>query len=158
MRKIKFLIKLLREGKLELVASNENIAKAYRQRSNESLVSAKTLLKIGNLKDSVALSYYAMYHYLLAILFRIGIKSENHTASIILLKEIFDIDNSVILKAKSERIDKPYYVDFGISHVEAEQTIITAENFISVLEEVLATLGEGRIGNLRKKFEEITKK
>ncbi len=89
MKKINFLIKLHREEKLQECEPSENVTKAYLQRSNESLSSAKILLKIGNIKDSVALAYYSMYHLLLAALFRIGIKCENHTGAIILLKEVF---------------------------------------------------------------------
>jgi len=40
----------------------------------------------------------------LALLFKVGIKSENHTASILLLKELFGLDNSKILNAKKERM------------------------------------------------------
>lgn len=108
MKKINFLIKLYGEGKLSEVEPSDEIKRAYLERSKESLTSAKALLKIGNLKDSVALSYYAMYHSLLAALFRIGIKCENHIGSIILLKEVFSIDNKIILKAKEERVDQQY--------------------------------------------------
>ncbi len=91
MKKINFLIKLHKDNKLKEVEPIDEIKMAYLQRSDESISSAKALLKINNLKDAVALAYYSMYHSLLALLFRIGIKSENHAASIILLKEAFDI-------------------------------------------------------------------
>ena len=87
MKKINFLIKLHKDNKLKEVEPIDEIKMAYLQRSDESISSAKALLKINNLKDAVALAYYSMYHSLLALLFRIGIKSENHAASIILLKE-----------------------------------------------------------------------
>src|SRR3990172_182029 len=99
MKKISFLIKLAKEEKLQAVEPSEEIRRAYIQRSEESLSSAKALMKIGNLKDSVALAYYSMYHCLLALLFGIGIKCENHAAGIILLKEVFGIDNTTISKA-----------------------------------------------------------
>ncbi len=151
MKKIGFLIKLNKEGKLQGVEPSEEIKKAYLQRSDESLSSAKALIKIGNLKDAVALSYYSMYHCLLAVLFRIGIKCENHTASIMLLKEVFNIDNSKILKAKSERVDKQYYIDFEINKEEAENSIRIAEEFISDMANLLANLTEGNIEGYNKK-------
>src|SRR3972149_8796449 len=114
MKKINFLIKLNKEEKLQEVEPSDEIKKAYLQRSSESLSSAKALMKIGNLKDAVALAYYSMYHCLLALLFGIGIKCENHEAGIILLKEVFEIDNTTISKAKAERVDKQYYVDFEV--------------------------------------------
>jgi uncharacterized protein (UPF0332 family) len=152
-----FLIKLFKQNKIEIVQPSKNVAEAYIQRSNESLISAKTLIKIGNLKDSVALAYYSMYHYLLAVLFRVGIKSENHAGSILLLKEIFNIDNSTIEKAKSERIDKQYYVDFEVNKLEAEGTIKTAENFLADLANFMANITEEKIAEYRRVTSDIFK-
>jgi len=39
------------------------------------------------------MAYYSMYYSVLALFFATGIKCENHTAAIILLREIFAIDN-----------------------------------------------------------------
>lgn len=155
MTKIAFLIKLAKEEKLQVVEPSEEIAKAYIQRSSESLSSAKTLLKIGNLRDAVALSYYSMYHYLLAVLFRIGIKCENHAAAIILLKEVFGIDNIVISKAKSERVDKQYYVDFSVNQLEADKTIKIAENFIAEIHNLIATLSQEKVKDYQHKAKEL---
>lgn len=155
MKKIKFLIKLHKEKKLLEVEPSENVQKAYLQRSEESLSSAKALMKIGNLKDSVALSYYSMYHCLLAALFRIGIKCENHTASIILLKETFGMDNELISKAKSERVDKQYYVDFEINKQETEESIKIAEEFISDMVSLSAAMNEDKITEYHKKAAEL---
>lgn len=151
MKKINFLIKLSKEEKLQSVEPSDEIKKAYLQRSNESLSSAKALLKIGNLKDSVALAYYSMYHCLLAALFRIGIKCENHTAAIILLKEVFEIDNSKISKAKAERVDKQYYVDFAVNLEEAKNAIKIAEDFIAEMNNLIATFSGESITEYRKK-------
>ena len=151
MKKISFLIKLHKEGKLQEVEPSDEIKEAYLQRSNESLSSAKALLKIGNLKDAVALAYYSMYHCLLAALFRVGIKCENHAASIILLKEVFGIDNRKISKAKSERVDKQYYVDFAVNQEEASSSITIAEEFIAEISNIIATFTEESIGQYHEK-------
>ena len=74
-------------------------------------------------EESVGLAYYSMYHLLIALLFKVGIKSENHSASVILLKEIFNQDNKKIFEAKTERIDKQYYIDFKITKSDVEETI-----------------------------------
>lgn len=145
MKKINFLIRLHKEGKLQEVEPSDEIKEAYLQRSNESLSSAKALLKIGNLKDAVALAYYSMYHYLLAALFRVGIKCENHAASIILLKEVFGVNNSKISKAKSERVDKQYYVDFAVNKEEASNSITIAEEFIAQMAGIIAAFTEESI-------------
>jgi len=151
MKRISFLIKLHKEGKLLEVEPSDEIKRAYLQRSNESLSSSKALLRIGNLKDSVALAYYSMYHCLLAALYRIGIKCENHAASIILLKEVFGMDNAGISKAKSERVDKQYYVDFEVNQEEASKSIRIAEEFIAEMNDMIATLNEESISGYNKK-------
>jgi len=151
MKKISFLTRLAKEEKLQLVDSSEEIMKAYLQRSDESLSSAKALLKIGNLKDSVALSYYSMYHCLLACLAKVGIRCENHSASIILLKELFNIDDSSISKAKTDRVDKQYYVDFDVNLDEANNSIKIAEDFINELNDFIAKLSASQIKEYRQK-------
>ena len=109
MRKINFLAKLFDEGKLQLVNPSEEIKDSYIKKSESNLISAKILLENNKLEESVSLVYYSMYHMLTALLFKVGIKCENHSASIILLKELFSIDNSGIFFAKKERVDKQYY-------------------------------------------------
>jgi len=157
MKKINFLIKLKEEGKLQIVEPSENIKIAYLQKSTKSLSSAKALLDIGNLEDSVALAYYAMYHSLIALLFKVGIKCENHSASIIILKELFGIDNSTISKAKSERVDKQYYVDFEVSKDETKEAIEVAEDFIALILDFTERLNETKINEFNKNaFEMIS--
>jgi len=151
MKKINFLIKLHKEEKLQEVEPSDEIKEAYLQRSSESLSSSKALIKIGNLKDAVALAYYSMYHCLLAALFRVGIKCENHAASIILLKEVFGIDNTKISKAKSERVDKQYYVDFDVNQAEAHKSVTIAEEFIAEIIELIAYFTEENIKEYHQK-------
>ncbi len=155
MKKMSFLNKLYKKKKLQIIEPSENVKTAYLQRSDESLTSAKTLLEIGNLKDSVALSYYSMYHCLLALLFRVGIKCENHTAAIILLRKVFEIDNMKISKSKEERVDKQYSVGFRIEREEAQDSINTAEEFITGIIEFIDKLNEEDIQGYRKRAREI---
>lgn len=155
MRRIQFLNRLYNEGKLKLVEPSSEIKDAYLQRADESLSSAKVLLDIGNLKDAVALAYYAMYHTLLALLFRTGIKCENHSAAIILLKEVFGIDNSSISKAKEERVDKQYYVDFKVTKEEVKEGISSAENFNHLVFDYIEKLSVSKIAEYRQKAEKI---
>ena len=129
MKKINFLSKLFRENKIQVIEPSENICNSYIQKSNDSLESAKILLEHEKLENSVSMSYYCMYNVLLALLFRIGIKCENHSASIILLEKLFEIDNSNISFAKEERINKQYYVNFTISKDEVIKSIKEAEEF-----------------------------
>ncbi|MCD6398875.1 MAG: HEPN domain-containing protein [Candidatus Aenigmarchaeota archaeon] len=156
MRKIIFLSKLRRKNKIQIVEPNKEVKDAYLDRSDESMYSAKTLLKIGNLRDSVAMIYYSMYYTLLALLFETGIKCENHSAAIIILKEVFDIDNSKISESKKERVDKQYYVDFSVTKKEVEDLIKNAEGFNNELLNFIDKLNSDDINKYRKKFLKIT--
>ena len=154
----KFLIKLKKQGKLKIVESSEEMEKSYAKKSESNFISAKILLKNNRLEEAISLAYYSMYHILLALLFKTGIKSENHTASIILLKNIFEIDNSEILFAKKERVDKQYYVDFYVVKEDAEDLIGRAEEFNKKLLDFISKLNKDMIDLYKEKFKEIIKK
>ncbi|MBD3355449.1 HEPN domain-containing protein, partial [Candidatus Woesearchaeota archaeon] len=112
MKKVNFLSKLKKEEKLELVELSEEICQSYLEKADNSLKSAKVLLANNLYENSVSMSYYAMYNSLTALLFRTGVKCENHSGSILILKFLFGKKDlfSIISEAKEERIDKQYYV------------------------------------------------
>ena len=114
MKKSSFLNKLKRKKIILLVEPSREIASSYLNKSGSSLKAAKLLLKEDLLEESVSMIYYATYYCLLAFLFKCGIKSENHTASILLLKIALKEPklSEMLLEIKKERIDKQYYVDF----------------------------------------------
>ena len=147
-----FLTKLINEKKLQIVEPSENIKNAYLKRSEESLISSKILASAGNLNDAIALTYYSMYYSVLALFYRVGLKSENHTASILLLKGIFGMDTREIEKAKRERIDNQYYIDFHITKYELEQMIKIAESFNSEIIVFIDSLKEREIIEYRNKL------
>ena len=157
MNTINFLKKIKKEGKLELVNPSEEMKQAYIVKSESNLISAKILLTSNRLEEAVGLAYYSMYHLLTALLFKIGIKSENHSISIILLKEVFNESNEEIFKAKTERIDKQYYVDFKITNEDVMDTIRKAEVFNSKLTDFISRLNHEDIELCRNKFMDLIK-
>ena len=110
MKKMDFLTKLAKEGKLSLVDSSEEIKLSYLQKAENCLKSARILFQNQLYENSTSEAYYCMYNSLLALLFKIGIKSENHSASILILNKLFNEDKlyKIISFAKEERIDKQY--------------------------------------------------
>lgn len=126
-----FLNKLFQEGRIQIVEPNDNVSLSYKNKSESYLTSAKILFENEKIEETVSMAYYSMYCMLMALLFKNGIKCENHSASIILLNRIFQIDNSKIFEAKKERIDKQYYVNFVISSQEVCEMIKDAESFNS---------------------------
>lgn len=152
MRKINFLAKLFNEKKLQLVDPSEEIKQSYLKKSESNLISAKILLENNKLEESISLVYYSMYHMLTALLFKVGIKCESHSASIILLKELFSIDNSDIFFAKKERVDKQYYTDFYITKEEILEAVKIAEDFNKRLFDFISKLDNHKIKEYREKL------
>ena len=154
MKKIDFLIKLAKKRVLEIVEPSEEIKESYIKKSENSIISAKILLGSGQLENSIALSYYGMYNLLTALLFKAGIKCENHNGSILILKEIFNFDNLDILNAKKERIDKQYYTDFHITKEDVTQAIKDAEIFNNKLLDFISRMNNKDVQNYRDKLKE----
>ncbi len=151
-----FLVKLVQEGKLQLVEPSEEIKQSYVEKSESNLISARILLNNNRLEESVGLAYYSMYHILTALLFKVGIKSENHSASIILLKELFNYDNKDISEAKTERIDKQYYIDFKITQEEVQNMLRKAELFNGNIIDFISKINSNEVKRYRERFKELT--
>jgi uncharacterized protein (UPF0332 family) len=147
-----FLKKLYNDKDLQLVAPNDVVKVAYLKKSDSFLASARLLRDNERFEESVSLTYYSMYYSVLALFFATGIKCENHSATIILLDEIFGIDNSAIKSAKSERIDKQYYVATAPVRSEVISLIKTAELFNAGLLDVVDRLTKDKIDAFRKKL------
>lgn len=154
MKKINFLIRLKEEEKLSPIDPSDEIKESYVKKSASSLKSAKILLENEQIEDAVPMAYYSMYNMLTALLYKVGIKCENHSASIIILKELFGIGNSEILSAKTERVDKQYFVDFEITKEEVGNLIKSAEQFNSMLYDFIDKLTTKQALGYKKEFED----
>lgn len=160
MKKLNFLSKLKREKKLKLVEESREISQSYLIKSDNCLRSAKVLFKEKLFENSVTESYYGMYNSVLALLFRCGIKCENHTAAIMLLRKIYNLPElqRSILNAKKERIDKQYYVTAEKKEAPdaiAELMIRDAEQFIIKIRIYLNRLNSSDIVKIRKLFDDM---
>ncbi len=152
MKKINFIQKLIDEKEISLIDTSNEVFESYNNKSKTSLKAAKILLNQDLLEEAISMSYYSMYHKANSLFRLIGIKCENHTASIILLKEIFEIDNKEIAFAKEERINKQYYIDFSVTKQDVKQGIVDAENFIDELDLFIDSLTEDKKEEYRQKF------
>ena len=151
----RFLGKLYKKGVLSFVEPSSYISDSYLKKSESNLMSAKILLESNHPEESVVLIYYSSYNLILSLLFLCGIKCENHSASIFLLKFLFEVDNSFILEAKKERIDKQYYVGFDIKKLEVSGDVKNAEIFNSDLKGVLFNLNSGKVKKIKSKLEDF---
>jgi len=110
---IKDIKQLIGKGFISKDDSVKNLSQKYLQKARNNLVTmrllsdinnskkAKDLLKIPSDYDSdewvVICGYYAMYASALALIAKMGYRSKNHTATIILLEEFF-IKNKLMSK------------------------------------------------------------
>lgn len=157
MKKIIFLIKLRREGKLKLAEPSDNVKESYIGKSRSSLKSAKILFSSGQIEDAVPMAYYSMYNMLTALLYKIGIRCENHSGAIMILSELFGIDGSSIKFAKTERVDKQYYVDYKTSEEQTANLIELAEDFNSMVYDFIDRVTSEKISEYRKELEDSLK-
>jgi uncharacterized protein (UPF0332 family) len=159
MKKQNFLSKLRREGKLELIESSEEMKASYLEKADNCLRSAKILFQNKLYENSVSEAYYSMYNSLLALLFKAGIKSENHSASIIILKNLFNAQElyKLISFAKEERIDKQYYVEskqtFTLTENSCREMIVKVEDFLVKIRLLISRLSNDDIKSIRVNFE-----
>lgn len=144
--------KLHKDAVLQLVAPSGEMKTAYLKKSESHLTSARLLLDNDLFEQSVSMAYYSMYYSVLALFFATGIKCENHTAAIILLKEVFAINNADLEYAKTERVDKQYYVISAPVRDDVVALIRTAESFNAELLDVIDRLTNDKIEKFRKKF------
>jgi len=149
-------MKLKRKGKLELVEPSEDIKESYLIKSQSNLESARILLNAGKFEESISLTYYSMYNCLLSLLFKCGIKSENHSSSIIIFQNLFKQKElaDVIMQGKEERINKQYYTNPGIPKEDCESIIRKASFFNLECKSIIKKLNPEQIMLLRKEFAE----
>jgi len=155
MRRQSFLSKLKKEGKLELVKPSNEICESYIKKANDCLKSAKLLAQNNLYENSISMSYYVMYDVLTALLFKVGIKCENHSGAIALLRKLFKNGDlfRMISFAKRERIDKQYYVaSAGLIEKAAQDMLTNAESFLVEVRLVITMLTNAEIENLRELF------
>jgi len=163
MKEISFLSKLKKEGKLELVEPSSEIQDSYLLKADNCLKSARILSNSQLYENSTSEAYYCMYNSLLALLFKVGIKSENHSASITVFKKLFDNNDlfKIISWAKKERIDKQYYVEtkqiIKASRESCNEMIIKSEDFLIKMRVLIDQIGTEKIDILRNCFENLFK-
>jgi uncharacterized protein (UPF0332 family) len=161
MKELTFLKKLKRKRIIELVESSEEMKSSYLLKAENCLKSAKILFQSELYENSTSEAYYCMYNSLLSLLFKIGIKSENHSASIILLDKL--LENKELVKiiswAKGERIDKQYYVEtqqiVKVTKESCNEMILKAEDFLVKMKLLISEVGNERINSARDAFSRL---
>jgi uncharacterized protein (UPF0332 family) len=142
---------------VELVEPSDNLSQAYIKKSNDSLDMAQLSIK-NNKKDwAVTTLYYCQYFVLYSLLQKIGIKSENHTCSILLCENFINIIENKFIKQikkfKSERIEKQYYVSkTDIDSIDIDDMNRQTKKFQKYFIEKIVTLTSKDLLKIRNKI------
>ena len=141
---------------LNLIDKNENLSTAYLEMAKDSINVMKNE-KDQSLRWSISSCYYSMYYSLYAILMKIGIKSEIHSCTLEFMGCFLPYssnDYKLIQKAFKLRNTIQYYAERVINKKDAEEIISGAEEFFNISKEIIASLNEEQINEIRKKLKE----
>ena len=158
MDKINWCLK--QKNGLELVEPNENLAKAYIKKAENSLRAVEVLKD--NKDWEIASSYYTMYFSLYAILMKIGVKCEIHSCTISFMKHFLNNhftneEVKLIEESQKARIDTQYYSDRNISDETYERIIKGTALFFARGKEILNKINENLIKQIREEIDKIIK-
>lgn len=161
MIKPNFLDRLKEEKVLEIVESSEEISKSYLIKSENCLRVAKLAFNAGIYENAVSEAYYSIYNAAQTLFFKCGIKCENHSAAVILIRKLFGLEDLYLIFSdfKQDRIDNQYYVT-GTSNEAAtkencEERIKVAQKFNAKLRAYMEHLNLEDIKRIRTGFERL---
>ena len=135
MKNSNFLIKLKKNESLKLVEPSDEISKSYLIKSDKCLQVAKLAYGAGIYENAVAEAYYSLYNTVMSLFFMCGIKCENHSGAVILIKSLFHLEkqHDVFSEFKKDRIDNQYYIPIldsePINKEKCDERINTAQKF-----------------------------
>ena len=97
----------------------------------------------------------------MSLFFICGIKCENHSGAVVLIKELFELGNlyEIFSEFKKDRIDNQYYVPIiGSEPMNKEkcgERIKTAQRFNAELRAQIGKMTNLGINSIREKFEDL---
>lgn len=161
MKKSNFLNKLKAEESLKLVETSDEISKSYLIKSDKCIQVAKLAYEAGIYENAVSEAYYSIYNAVMHLFFKCGIKCENHSGAVLLIKELFKLESLYLIfsEFKKDRIDNQYYIPIlntePINKEKCSERIRTAQKFTAELRADAGKITNQEIKDIRKKFEEL---
>ena len=161
MKKSNFLNRLKAEELLVLVEPSEEISKSYLIKSDKCIQVAKLAYGAGIYENAVSEAYYSIYNTVLSLFFKCGIKCENHSGAVLLIKELFKLEEIYLIfsEFKKDRVDNQYYIPIlgaePINKEKCNERIRTAQKFNIELRVYTGKITNQEINNLRKTFGEL---
>lgn len=161
MKRSSFLDKLKKNRTLKLVEQSDEISRSYLIKSDKCAQVARLACDAGIYENAVSEAYYAIYNTVTALFYKCGIKCENHSAAVILIKNLFCLNSFYVVfsEFKKDRIDNQYYTPIAneepMTKEKCESMIKTAQRFNVELRAYMEQLTLEEIDKIRKNFEMI---
>lgn len=161
MKNSNFLIKLKKENNLKLVEPSEEISKSYLSKSDKCIKVAELAYNAKIYENAVSEAYYSIYNLVLSLFFKCGIKCENHSAAVILIKNLFKLNElyNIFSEFKKDRIDNQYYVPVSgnepVNKEKCAERIKTAKEFNVRIIAYTNNLKLKEINEIRERFKDI---
>ena len=139
---------------IKLTDSNFNISKSYMEMAKNAL-GTMNREKNFNKTFSISAGYYAMYYALYSLLAKLGVKSEIHKCSILLMDFFDDYsekDKKYMMRAFELRNMTQYYVDKIIDEKLVVDLYENAPIFVTKTQSMLFSLKDTKIKELRTRM------
>jgi len=136
------------------VEPNSNLADAFVKKAKNDLIVLRSIPQADR-EWKAATAYYARYHMLTALLYKVGVECKDHNCTIKIAECLFSgaIPKgmfAVIKTAKKHRIDLQYYTDRAVDEKEFEQNLKSVGNFVENILQLLESLTRARIEAIRR--------
>ena len=140
---------------ISLIEPSENLSTSYLAKAREALEVMRTLDGKSS-SWTMTSCYYCMYYSVYAVLMRIGIKSEIHSCTQVLIRFVLDDffdskDADMVSDAFEERIDNQYYTAASTNTEKQKALLGGAVNLYEKTQRSLARMTEANIQQKRKK-------
>ncbi len=161
MKKLNFLGKLKHQAALELVDPSEEISKSYLIKSDKCAQVAALAFNAGIYENAISEAYYSIYNAVLALFYKCGIKCENHSAAVLLIKDLFVLNtlHPIFSQFKKERIDNQYYTPIlnaePVTKEKCDELLKTAQNFTLAIRTEMEKFTLEEIDKVRINFKKL---
>ena len=155
MKKSSFLAKLKAEELLKLIEMSDEISKSYLIKSDKCVQVAQLAYDAGIYENAVSEAYYSIYNTVVSLFFKCGIKCENHSGAVLLIKEVFNLPElyAIFSEFKKDRIDNQYYIPIAgtepINKEKSNERIKTAQRFNVELRSYIGRISIQQIKEMR---------
>ncbi|MGK0209108.1 MAG: hypothetical protein ACI83O_000373 [Patescibacteria group bacterium] len=157
MQNSKVVHNAVQQEQLKITEPSPEMSNAYLVKTKQCLKAADLLYKAGIYENATSESYFGIYNTVLSLFYKCGIKCENHTVAVILIKDLFKLDEIYITfqTLKKERIDNQYYIPTlqtkQVSQEQCRNSLASSHKCVSKIKSIIINFRQEDIKKIREK-------